>query len=311
MAFLESMTSLMEQIVGHREQKRNFLKSLKDRSMASSFILHGPEGVGKKKFVRALLQVANCQEEELSCGSCSPCIRSLQEKNELIYELNLQSKKNISMDQVRDLRQQLSLKSLHSARFVIVDPADCLSIAAANALLKLLEEAPEKTHFFLITSRLGSLITTIRSRCYKIPFTGLNREELLQIKDFSTIALDWSRGRVDQAFFLENAENREQLNESLKFFQSLFCEEPQDWKKKFPWFFSKDDERKFCLEIWNQALHKKLHGEGSGDDDLHWLPSDLKVINFTFEQLQFFEKNLWTNVDKLLALENFYYSLQK
>ncbi len=308
MAFVETATPcLMEQLVGHEEQKQSLLQNLKNRQLASAFIFHGPEGVGKKKLVRALLQVANCQEAELACGCCSLCVRSLEERNEFIHELNLQSKKNISVDQVRDLRQQLSLKPLHPVRFIIVDSADRLSIAASNALLKLLEESPEKTYFFLLTNRLGSLITTVRSRCQKIPFTGLSKEELVQIHSFSAKALDWSRGSADRAFFLEEAENQEQLDESLKFFHSLLCEEPRDWKKKFPWFFSKDGQREFCLEIWSHALHKKLHRE---DENLHWLPSDPKDISFVFEQLQSFEKDLWGNVDKLLALENFYYSLK-
>ena len=308
MASLKTATScLMEQLVGHEEQRQNLLQNLKDEQLASAFIFHGPRGVGKKKLVRALLQVANCQKAEWACGCCSLCVRSLEEKNEFIHELNLQSKINISVDQVRDLRQQLSLKPLHSVRFVIIDSADRLSVAASNALLKLLEESPPKTYFFLITDRLGSLIATIRSRCQKISFTGLSKEELVQIHDFSARALDWSRGSVDRAFFLEEVENREQLDESLKFFRSLLCEDPQDWKRKFPWFFSKDTQREFCLGIWNQALYKKLHGE---DDNLHWLPSDTNEVSFVFEQLQSFEKDLWGHVDKLLALENFYYSLR-
>ena len=300
--------SLIEQMVGHEEQKQALLKNLKEGRLASSFIFHGPGGVGKKKLVRAILQVANCQKAELACGRCSPCVRSLEEKNEFIHEMNLQSKKNISVDQVRELRQQLSLKSLHPARFVIIDPADYLSRGAANALLRLLEEPPEKTHFFLLTNRLGSLIVTIRSRCHKFSFTSLSREELLQIQNFSTTALDWSRGSVDRAFFLEEAESQKQFGQSLELFHSLFCEEPQDWKKKSPWFFKENREREFCLDIWNQALQKNLHAE---DGSLHWLPSDPRVVSFIFECLQSFEKDIWNNVDKLLALENFYYSLKK
>ncbi len=296
---------LIDQIVGHEEQKQSLLHNIRNGQLASAFIFHGPGGVGKKKLVRAFLQVANCQETELACGRCSPCVRSLEEKNEFIHEINLQSKKNISVDQVRELRYQLSLKPLHPVRFVIIDPADCLSGAAANALLKVLEETPERTHFFLLTDRLGSLLLTIRSRCHKVPLTCLSREELLQIQDFGTKALDWSRGRVDQAIFLEEAESQEKINQSLELFRSLLCGEPRDWKKEAPWFFTKNGEQEFCLNLWNQALQRRLHGE---DKDISWLPPTPKTISFIFECLQDLEKDLWSNVDKLLALENFYYS---
>ena len=143
------MSTLIEKIVGHKEQIQSLLQSLEHGQLPCALIFHGPDGVGKKTLVRALLQVANCQQTSLACGRCSPCVRSLQHKNEMIHEITLQSKKNISVDQIRDLHSQLSLQSIHPARFVIIDPADRLSKAAANALLKLLEEAPKKpTSFF-------------------------------------------------------------------------------------------------------------------------------------------------------------------
>ena len=303
------MSTLIEKIVGHKEQVQSLLQSLKLGQLPSALIFHGPGGVGKKTLVRALLQVANCQQSPLACGRCSPCVRSLQHKNEMIHEITLQSKKNISVDQIRDLHSQLSLQSVHPARFVIIDPADRLSKAAANALLKLLEEAPKKTHFFLLTHRMASLLTTIRSRCHRLSFTELTREELGKIQEFSDTALIWSRGRVEQALALEEEGAVEQLDQSLKFFSSLLWDSPQDWKKKAPWFFTKDGGMESCLGFWGQALEKRLWGEQK--DQLDWLPADSKSIVFVFERLLGLERDLWANVDRQLAIENFYYSLKQ
>ena len=248
-----------------------------------------------------------------ACGQCSFCHRILEKKNELIYEINLEEKKNISVDQIREVRYFVSLQALNPFRFVIIDPSDRLSRPASNALLKILEEPPAGTHFFLLTDRPGSLLATIRSRCQKFLFHPLNRDELLQIENFGEEALSWSCGSVEQAFFLEDPENKTQLGQSLEFLRSLLSPEPAEWKKHFPWFFSKENgsQREFCFKIWNRAFQKKLYSQDCQKDDLDWLPGDPEVITSFFDSLHSFQENLWANVDKLLALESFYYSVQR
>lgn len=302
------MAQLMNQVVGHSEQKRQLLQMVASDHMPSSFIFHGPEGVGKKMLIRALLQVMNCSQETVACGQCSNCLRCLEDKNELIYELKPETKKMISVDQVRTLHQYLSLKSMQSARFVIIDPADKLSVAAANSLLKVLEEAPPKTYFFLVTNKVFSLLATIRSRSHSINFSKLSVEELGSVGRFDEVSISWSDGRVSLAEQLQEEKSVDQLNDSLKLFYSLICESPQDWKKAAPWFFTSEEARQFTFSVWNQALEKRLYSKGQ---NLDWLPEESGLLSFVYDQVESLKKDINANVEKQLALENFYYQLKQ
>lgn len=301
------MAALIEQLVGHKEQERWLLEQAHKKTLPSSLIFQGPEGVGRKYLALALLQVMNCQQSELACGECSHCRRVLEEKNEMVYLLKPESKKSISVDQVREIHSFLTLKSLQPARFVIIDPADKLSTPAANSLLKVLEESPENTYFILITEKMRGLLPTIRSRSHILKFNPLSENELLQYKKFSKLSLQWSAGRLQRALELEDEKNVEQLNQSLQFFYSLLSSQPQDWKKLAPWFFSNDINREWSIDIWKQALHQRLHQQG---ENLDWVPEKSGEIAGVYENIESLENDIRANVDKLLALENFFYRLR-
>lgn len=301
------MAALIEQLVGHKEQERWLLEQAHKKTLPSSLIFQGPEGVGRKYLALALLQVMNCQQSELACGECSHCRRVLEEKNEMVYLLKPESKKSISVDQVREIHSFLTLKSLQPARFVIIDPADKLSTPAANSLLKVLEESPENTYFILITEKMRGLLPTIRSRSHILKFNPLSENELLQYKKFSKLSLQWSAGRLQRALELEDEKNVEQLNQSLQFFYSLLSGQPQDWKKLAPWFFSNDINREWSIDIWKQALHQRLHQQG---ENLDWVPEKSGEIAGVYENIESLENDIGANVDKLLALENFFYRLR-
>ncbi|MCB0378179.1 MAG: DNA polymerase III subunit [Bdellovibrionales bacterium] len=302
------MAALIESLIGHSKQKEVLLSMARQQSLPSTFIFYGPEGIGKKQLAHALLQILNCQRDVQACGQCNSCLRVNEEKNEFVYHLGLQDKKNISIDQVRDLHKFLSLKTMSPARFVIVDPADKLSLSAANALLKALEEAPEDTYFFLITDRLSALLPTIRSRSQILRFNPLADRELDQLENVDEVARQWCGGRVDMAEHLSDEESIEYLNQSLQFLYALLSPQPQDWKKDFAWFFSQDSWREFCFFIWQRALEQRLQGRS---ENLEWLPLESDALSSMFEASEELQRDVARNVDKVLAIENFYYSLRR
>ena len=296
---------LMGQVVGHSSSVSWLLDQAQKGRLPSSMIFQGPQGVGKKLVALGLLQVMNCTEEPLSCGRCSACVRVLQPQNEMLYTLERQDKKNIGVESVREVHHFLHLKSLRPARFVLMDGADGLSPAGANALLKVLEEAPPQTHFILITHRPGELLPTIRSRSHLVKFHPLSRSELKSHGGFHPMALDWSGGRLQRALELQEEKARGQLNQSLKFLYSLLYEPPQDWKKMAPWFFEKTDQsRQGAFDVWAQALEKRLYAQG---ENLDWLPQERAALIRIYQGLERLQEDLRANGDKLLALERFYY----
>ncbi len=301
------MASLISQLIGHQSQKENLIDKIKRDQFPSSLIFFGPSGVGKKFFAQSLLQVFNCKEAELSCGKCSNCLRTLHNESEFLVEITPEQKTLIGVDQIRELNRSLSLRTNHEARFVIIDPADSLSTQAANALLKILEETPPKTYFILITERASALLATIRSRAPIIRFDKLSLDQLKTNTDFDDVALNWCDGRLSRAQELSEPTQREELNKAFDFFYALLFDQPQDWKKLSPTFFNEAETRKFYFQIWFQALNKKLHQSG---ENLEWLPPEPQRLSAIHEQVENLMKDLDANVDKLLAVENFYYQLR-
>lgn len=302
------MARLMEQLVGHDRQKKQLVEALRADHCPSTLIFAGPSGVGKKLLARALLQSLNCQKSPEACGECSTCLRVLEAKNEMIFELGREDKTVIAVESVRELQRTLSLQSPQKARMVIIDPADALSPASANALLKLLEEAPTRTFFVLITERVQALLPTLRSRSALVRFQRLTKEDLGRVAGGNETAMAWSDGRWTRALELQDEGARQDLTGAFEFLYALLYDPPQDWKKKSPDFFNATDKRKFYFEMWNLALSKRLSGE---QKDIDWLPADRSQLVLVHEQLENLQKSIERNVDKTLALENFYYQVRQ
>ena len=90
--------------------------------------------------------------------------------------------RNISVDQVRELGEFMVLTSAFSPwRVAVIDTVDDLEASGANALLKMLEEPPANTLFFLVSHMPGRLLATIRSRCRRLDFQELDDDAMTSI----------------------------------------------------------------------------------------------------------------------------------
>jgi DNA polymerase-3 subunit delta' len=163
---------------------------LRDPSqLAHALLIRGPQGIGKQAFGMALAQALLCEKTAkggLACGICSSCgwfttgahpdfrVLSPPTDDEPAVEGEEAGPKTkaspwISIEQVRELHDFIYVSSHRGGRKVIlVSPAEALNVAAANALLKSLEEPPPQTHFILISHRPHRLMRTIISRCRQL-----------------------------------------------------------------------------------------------------------------------------------------------
>lgn len=159
-----------------------FIDALERGRLHHAWLLCGVEGLGKATFAyraaRRLLGAApDAGRGPLGTRPGDPVSRliSAQSHPDLLVLERLveggKTKKSISVDQARDLPEFFS-KSPSQAeyRVAIVDAADDLNVNAANALLKILEEPPERGVLFLVTHAPGRLLATIRSRCRRLAF---------------------------------------------------------------------------------------------------------------------------------------------
>ena len=140
-----------------------------------ALLLRGPEGVGKYRFACRLLAALLCEgpaHGDHPCGECRGCRLIAAGSHPDLHELlPLEGKQQIGIDQVRSLIQRIGLTSQYGGRkAVVVAPAERMTRAAANTLLKTLEEPPGDALFVLVAHRAGALPATIRSRCQMVDF---------------------------------------------------------------------------------------------------------------------------------------------
>lgn len=153
-----------------------------------ALLLTGEPGIGKLAFARHLAQSLLCESPDAAikpCGSCDACrwyasgnhpdFRELAPASESEDdEDDAKAKKKasawITVDQVRELNDFVHLTAHRGGgRVTIVQPAEALNLAAANALLKTLEEPPPGAMFIVVSHQWRRLLPTIRSRCRRVP----------------------------------------------------------------------------------------------------------------------------------------------
>ncbi len=149
--------------------------------LSHAYLFLGPDGVGKATTARALAAALNCAAPAAdgdACGVCPSCKRlSAGTHPDFLVISPEEGKAQINIDQIRELRRRTDYPPLGGGwRVVLIKPAEALSAlndAAANALLKTLEEPPAR-HLLVLTARgEADLLPTIVSRCHKLAFAPL------------------------------------------------------------------------------------------------------------------------------------------
>ncbi len=161
-----------------------------------ALMVEGPDGVGKAQLVRRLSAILLCTHETLvrrPCAQCRAC-RLLAVGNHPDYHAlePEEGKLVIGVDQVRNLISELVLTGQISAtRVGVVAPAHAMTRAAANSLLKTLEEPPSGTTLILVTSRPAALPATVRSRCQRVNIGNPRAEAALNWLSAQDAGVEW------------------------------------------------------------------------------------------------------------------------
>ncbi len=191
----------------------NQLLSLKNK-IPQSLLCIGPSGVGKKRSIQALFQVINClklNKDEEPCGTCVQCKKIYESNHSDIITITAKGEQ-ILVDDLREMKKTTYFAPIESkVRFIIIDEAHRLNSNSANSILKLLEEPPAHTRFFLITHERNLILPTILSRSQFIYFAPLSniaiKELLLKMEltippKYETIILELLSGGLSRAQWL-------------------------------------------------------------------------------------------------------------
>ena len=148
-------------------------------SYVHAYLFAGPRGTGKRSVALLCAAAAVCRGESRPCGACGPCRRALSGTHPDIHTvLPEKDKKSIGVDAMREVIEEVSVRSFEDgAKSLIFPRAELLTVAAQNALLKTLEEPPQGTVFFLCTDQSATLLPTIVSRCRVVRFHPLSVED--------------------------------------------------------------------------------------------------------------------------------------
>ena len=142
--------------------------------MPQALIFSGHAGLGKEALAITFAHSLLCLKpnHNSACGFCHACaLLEAGNHPDLLFLQPEEPGKQIGIDAVRRLITRLALKPQYERqRVVIIQPADAMNTAAANAFLKCLEEPTERTRFILLTTHANRLPATIRSRCQHLQF---------------------------------------------------------------------------------------------------------------------------------------------
>ncbi len=322
---------MFKDIKGQSQAIKILQKEIATSSISGAYLFSGPAGVGKALTALTFAKALNCKNEKMdSCDECSSC-RKIEHHNHPDVRIVAPENGSIKIEQIRDLKREISYKLYEGRKKVwIIEEADKFGLAAANSILKILEEPPPQTVLILISQTKEGLLPTILSRCEVIRFFPLPLQEIEKIiakqlpqgSDKIHILAKLAQGRVEEALDLTKEENtliiREELLNALR--KNMNLEEM--FKLTAQWANYKDKELQRFFDMilfWFRDI--LILGQG-GDkwlinyDKMEELAREkdkystkqIKRIMETIEKARYYLKS---NVNQKLVLEALWLKLKE
>lgn len=168
-----------DDLVGQKHVTETLGNAIRNNRVAHAYIFSGARGVGKTTAARILAKALNCVNGPTAepCGVCDSCTEIATGTSLDVIEIDAASNRGI--DQIRELREMVRYAPAASrSKVVILDEAHMLTGEASNALLKTLEEPPDRVIFVMATTEPENLVDTIRSRSQHFHFRALTFAEI-------------------------------------------------------------------------------------------------------------------------------------
>ncbi|HEY0464840.1 MAG TPA: DNA polymerase III subunit [Polyangiaceae bacterium] len=233
---------MFSHILGQEPAVQTLTRALESGHVHHAYRFEGPAGVGKELAAFALAQALVCEAPVAgrgACEKCSACQRAVRLSEEEPHvpahpdvillqrglyrgRISANEATGISIEQVRRMVLERIGYGPHEgrARIFIIRDADELTVSAANALLKTLEEPGQGTHFVLLTSRPNRLLDTIRSRTLPVRFSPLPDAlvaQILQAKGLDPKVAALAEGSVALALDLASEDAVKEREEFVAF----------------------------------------------------------------------------------------------
>lgn len=314
-------------MVGYKKIWDFFKRAAGLGKLAHGYLFYGSKGLGKKLFAQNLAKALLCKSGDEKnfgfCGQCRDCQTINSNTHPDLFFIEPKEQSIIKIARVREMQHQLNLSAYSSFyKIAIIDQAEALNKEAANALLKTLEEPSERSLIILISAWPERMLPTIVSRCQKIRFSAVPKDELRKElvrlfpkKDASFIkeAVDLSFGRPGIAIKL--LQDRKLLREQHKAQEDLLKLSNLSIKERFDYAreISKNEDRaSLVLDTWILCLRDLMLG-ALGKSDLAvcireqkspYPPAKLKSLIEKIENARLIMSN--SSLNSRLILENLF-----
>jgi DNA polymerase-3 subunit delta' len=314
----------LAEIIGQEKAIGMLTGILERQRLANSYIFSGEPGIGKRLTALNFAKAINCQKSEATselrapnselstrsdaCDMCKACLKIEAGSHPDLLLISPEDRQ-IKIDEIRLIDEALSFRPFEGRKkIVIIDDADTMNIAAANAFLKTLEEPPEDSVIILISSRTDRLPATIRSRCSQVNFVTLSLESCRQVlrgkipdKDSEALAR-LSMGKPGLAL---SSDLKEEISWFSNLLKGMLNAEKDSWASREEmdkWF-------EYVLTIMRDAAVYRITGESSQliNADLKEYAcklgksTDLKVIIDLYKELSFVKGLLMFNLNKSIT----------
>lgn len=331
---------MFDRLIGNNSAKESIRRFLTAARVPNALLLAGPEGVGKKQFALELARSIVCREpvDNEACGQCQACGRvegfefpGADAKGD-DYDCVFFSKhpdvgivvpfnRTLRVGSIRSLETEANFRPYEApSRIFIIDDAHKMNDAAANALLKTLEEPPATSHIFLVTSKPNALLPTIRSRSQILRFGPVDVAEIEHLllttheysQDDARLVATYSAGSVVSALAAEPTVHRGRVDQALAILRAAIidgdvasllrrAEVISDAKNK--------DEFEPFLDVLEAAINliwsARLGKASPVDDDIAELASQSdpsRLASWT-EEIEELRQTLAVNINRKVAVD--------
>ncbi len=311
------MARLLNNLIGHKKQIQQILGVIESKTLSSSYLFSGPSGVGKRRLAFAFAQEVLCEKGSPACGVCGACLKIEKNEHEEVKYIEPDGAQ-IKIAQASEIHRFLNLQKTGKHRFIIINEAHLMNPQAGNSLLKILEEPPAATTFFLVTHSDQAVLTTLRSRSQLLNFSSLSFEDLKQKSDAPDWVLRSAQGRLDLLEQTQDSELNVLRNESFEFLKSALTSDLRSATAFKEILKSREDAIKL-VSLWQQIVRDILFYKQNLNPLIHSDQTELlqqfdnvpsEKIQSLFENLIQIERDIAGNVDRTLAFENFILNLR-